>query len=402
METESVICSLLNGLLDVPVLVFDGKAKTLKQFEDSFCFVKSGQSILSADALELMLSRIQPGTIYMIRDICGPEIALFSADGVKYVIGPFAEEAWTDERERQHMAGIHMPESLFSSYKIWYCRFPILSEEHVYQVTDTCLTSVLVGTGHYTLNRLLGFTGGIPDAYYDTVIPDYDATTKRYEMEKKFLYFVGKGQTQQALLAFSRLQQNPEDARRFYGPRGRMIDAITAAAVIRTELRWTALQGGVHPAVLNAITQSFVARQNRARTPEEIRILIPQMITEITDAVHEKISEHASPAVTAVQDYIRMYYSQSLSLTELSRRAGLSPKYLQKRFREETGMSMSQYCKKIRCEKAAELLAGTSLPVQEISTYVGYLDSNYFVKVFRSMFHMTPTAYRKAMLQRKE
>lgn len=401
MTNISMITSLLNGLLEVPVLSWDGRKSMLDQFEESFCFVKSGQSILSAGALKLLLDGIKPGEIYILPDICGPRIELFMAEGVKYVVGPFAEDTWTDEWGRQRMAKLHMPESYFSSYKTWYCRFSILPDEHVFQVIDTCLTSVLPGTPHFALSRLHGFTGGIPDTYYDTNIPDYDDAAERYDREKRFLDCVKNGQTQQALQAYARMEQNPATVEQFRSPRGRLIDAITAATIIRTELRWTALLSGVAPAVLNAITQSFIAKQNRAQSSDEIQLLIPQMITEITDAVHEKQSQRYSPAIAAVQDYIRMYYSQNLTLARLSERAGLSPKYLQKQFKEETGETMSQFIKTIRCEKAAQLLAGTSLPVQEISTYVGYLDSNYFVKVFRSLYHKTPTAYRETMQQRK-
>jgi transcriptional regulator araC family len=45
--------------------------------------------------------------------------------------------------------------------------------------------------------------------------------------------------------------------------------------------------------------------------------------------------------------------------------------------------------------KAALLLKETALQVQEISNYVGYPDNNYFIKVFKKMYNMTPSEYRK-------
>lgn len=48
-----------------------------------------------------------------------------------------------------------------------------------------------------------------------------------------------------------------------------------------------------------------------------------------------------------------------------------------------------------RTKKAAGLLSTTKHSIQDISTYVGYLDNNYFVKVFKSQYDMTPSDYRK-------
>ena len=58
--------------------------------------------------------------------------------------------------------------------------------------------------------------------------------------------------------------------------------------------------------------------------------------------------------------------------------------------------TMTQYIASMRCKKAANLLKKTNLPIQEISSYVGYSDNNYFVKVFKKNYDMTPTEFRKA------
>ncbi|MCR5008266.1 MAG: helix-turn-helix transcriptional regulator [Oribacterium sp.] len=48
-----------------------------------------------------------------------------------------------------------------------------------------------------------------------------------------------------------------------------------------------------------------------------------------------------------------------------------------------------------RLKQAAILLASTSSTVQEISNSVGIDDANYFVKLFRKKYEMTPTEYRR-------
>jgi YesN/AraC family two-component response regulator len=67
-------------------------------------------------------------------------------------------------------------------------------------------------------------------------------------------------------------------------------------------------------------------------------------------------------------------------------------------FKKETGWTMTEYIALMRCKKAARLLKKTDLPVQEISSYVGYSDNNYFVKVFKKIYDLTPSEYRKTRI----
>ena len=80
--------------------------------------------------------------------------------------------------------------------------------------------------------------------------------------------------------------------------------------------------------------------------------------------------------------------------TGLSENAGVSPAHLSRQFKAETGMTISRFIARTRCEKAAFLLRTTDLAVQDISAHVGYLDNNYFVKVFRGIYGTTPSHYR--------
>ena len=58
-------------------------------------------------------------------------------------------------------------------------------------------------------------------------------------------------------------------------------------------------------------------------------------------------------------------------------------------------MSIFPYIAHLCCKKAAELLRESAASVQEISSYVGYEDSNYFVKVFKKQYH-SPSHFSKA------
>ena len=74
----------------------------------------------------------------------------------------------------------------------------------------------------------------------------------------------------------------------------------------------------------------------------------------------------------------------------------LSPFYVSKIFKSETGDAPIQHLIKIRLEKAKELLEqGKALSVQEAAAMVGYDDAYHFSKLFKKRFGITPTQARK-------
>jgi len=78
----------------------------------------------------------------------------------------------------------------------------------------------------------------------------------------------------------------------------------------------------------------------------------------------------------------------------------LSPPYFAKIFKEETGNTFVDYVTELRLEKAKELLLQNQLSFKEISFAVGYRDPNYFSRVFKKYFHMSPREFRNTILKK--
>ncbi|SFJ33787.1 two-component system, response regulator YesN [Paenibacillus sp. UNC496MF] len=87
---------------------------------------------------------------------------------------------------------------------------------------------------------------------------------------------------------------------------------------------------------------------------------------------------------------------KNITLSAVSREVGLSPNYLSRLFREETGISFNDFVTGTRIEKATELLRHTSLRVYEIAQQVGIPSYRYFSAVFREWTGTAPTELRLA------
>ncbi|MDR2477505.1 MAG: response regulator [Treponema sp.] len=104
--------------------------------------------------------------------------------------------------------------------------------------------------------------------------------------------------------------------------------------------------------------------------------------------------ERKSELIQSVIDYIRQNYRKDVSLNYLARQFFVTPPYLSRRFKEKTGLTFIEYLEDIRLEKAEEFLAGSDAKINDISEQVGYMDPNYFAKVFRRKYHLSPSDYR--------
>lgn len=82
------------------------------------------------------------------------------------------------------------------------------------------------------------------------------------------------------------------------------------------------------------------------------------------------------------------------SLTDLAASVNLSPSRMRHLFKSETGETPAQYLKRMRMQKAAELLATTFYSVKEIMSRVGLQNESHFTHDFKRAYGLTPTQYR--------
>ena len=98
--------------------------------------------------------------------------------------------------------------------------------------------------------------------------------------------------------------------------------------------------------------------------------------------------------VQKAADYIKLNYSEKISIKEIADQLYLSPNYLSELFKKHTGKTISEYLTDYRLEKACQLLDHAEYHVGEVSGMVGIHDGRYFSNMFKKKYGMTPTEYR--------
>jgi len=102
-----------------------------------------------------------------------------------------------------------------------------------------------------------------------------------------------------------------------------------------------------------------------------------------------------SKCVSEAVDWMHHNYATQENLSDMCHIIGVSLSHLTRQFHKEQGITPEQYLMNLRLQQAVNLLVNTGLKVNEVSERCGFSCGNYFSKVFRRKFMMTPTEYRK-------
>ncbi|HET7314178.1 MAG TPA: AraC family transcriptional regulator [Salinisphaera sp.] len=95
-----------------------------------------------------------------------------------------------------------------------------------------------------------------------------------------------------------------------------------------------------------------------------------------------------------VLDYVRAHLDCPMSVTALAALAEMSRSHFTRHFTACEGQPPAEFIMQERMRKASRLLATEALSVGEVARQCGFADPNYFSKVFRRNFDISPTEFR--------
>lgn len=142
-----------------------------------------------------------------------------------------------------------------------------------------------------------------------------------------------------------------------------------------------------------AIDSAFSFFEKTDSVQEQIQYLAERSM-ECALEIQNLKSQTENPIIKKALVYIEEHLADLQGLEPLAQTLNVSPFYLSKLFKEETGDTFINYLTSMRLEKAKKLLKDSSMIIKEITAGVGYNDQNYFSKLFKQRFGVSPTEYR--------
>ncbi len=161
-----------------------------------------------------------------------------------------------------------------------------------------------------------------------------------------------------------------------------------------------AIEGGLAPSVSYTLNDSYAAQIEDCKTTSALASLAQTIMDDYIRRVRQVRSDNGiSPQIRAICDYINMHPKERFSISVFARQAGYTEYYFSHKFKQETGMSISEYIRKVKIGHACLLLAGTRMGIQEISDELGFSSRSYFSSSFQKQVGISPSEYRRKNLK---
>lgn len=116
---------------------------------------------------------------------------------------------------------------------------------------------------------------------------------------------------------------------------------------------------------------------------------------EIEPNLPSPAEETESTWVTVVEKNLQENFAQNISMEEIASQVGFSAHYFCRMFKQEFSVNFVDYVADLRLKKACILLENPQTSVKEVCFQVGYSEPNYFSRVFKKAYGVTPSQYQK-------
>ena len=155
------------------------------------------------------------------------------------------------------------------------------------------------------------------------------------------------------------------------------------------------ISAGISADTAFAVGDGYLTSMNQCRNVSELASLNLTMYEDFIFRVRRHLSHPSvSAQIRNCKDYIELHADQELRLSDLSSHVGYSDYYLSRKFKKETGFSISSYLKKVRIERSKLMLVTTNKPIHQIAMDLHFASSSHFSENFRQMTGQTPQQYR--------
>jgi YesN/AraC family two-component response regulator len=150
-----------------------------------------------------------------------------------------------------------------------------------------------------------------------------------------------------------------------------------------------------------SLTREDMARLNRGVT----NVLKKGLFTADETLAHieaalahsRHLGSETQRLVRKAMAYIHEHYPEPISLTQVAGAVGISREHLARCFHQETGVTLVTYLNRYRVGQAKARMDAGEQSLTEIALEVGFASAPYFSRVFRQETGISPSQYRQGV-----
>ncbi|MDR0862182.1 MAG: helix-turn-helix domain-containing protein [Oscillospiraceae bacterium] len=154
------------------------------------------------------------------------------------------------------------------------------------------------------------------------------------------------------------------------------------------------IEAGANPKDTFRLSEDFISQIEQYSDVDQLAFWISDIVRRFVVQAFDLAQIKHSDVVFKITNHIKKNCAEKLSLDLLAREVYLSKSYLSSIFKQETGMSLTEYITKVRVEKSKRLLTEENISLSAIASQCGFKDQSYFTKVFKKETGKSPKKFR--------
>ena len=388
------LCTTIGNLSGVPVRIFEGERMTFYY----------SQTYLPRDPMRVYQEQIFAVTAH-VGYITTPHFhcyGIVNSGAVKIVIGPTRQVEERDQELRELAFRADVPademEDFIAGMKS-IVRMPVESILQMLCTMNHVLNGETLSLKDITIydteqEKLLARQNAALAEQKLSVPADepHQSLHNTFDLEQRVMRIVRKGDT----AALKEWIAHAPAVRGGVLAEEQLRQRKNTFIVIATLVSRAAIRGGMDVDDAFSHSDSYIRQCELLSSPAEIMNLQYRMILDYTERVERlHLGKHPSKLTVDVANYIQHHMSEPISAEQLAEHLFLSRPYLSRKFKEETGESLTDFILKEKTEEAKRLLRYSDKSLTAISTYLGFSSASHFSRVFKAYVGSTPSEYRE-------
>lgn len=157
-----------------------------------------------------------------------------------------------------------------------------------------------------------------------------------------------------------------------------------------------AIKGGMDAEDALSLSDEYIRKCELLVAVEQIINLQYHMVLDYTRRVERiRLGKNPSKLLMQVTNYVQHNLSKPMNIEKLAKSMFLSRTHMAKKFKQETGMTLTDFILREKIEEAKRLLRYSDKSLSLIANYLGFSSQSHFTKTFKKYAQKTPKQYRE-------
>lgn len=157
-----------------------------------------------------------------------------------------------------------------------------------------------------------------------------------------------------------------------------------------------AIKGGMEAEDALSLSDDYIRKCELMGGVDSIVNLQYHMVLDYTRRVERvRLGKNPSKLLMQVTNYVQHNLSRPVDVDDLAKTLFISRTHLASRFKQETGMTLTDFILGEKVEEAKRLLRYSDKSLTLIANYLGFSSQSHFTRIFKKYSGQTPREYRE-------